>query len=107
MVTAVMSMGCSSGATFQAYLPYICRRYGYYSARLGPRVEALNDAVVETFGKLKDGAATDLVAKNKAIKALRSDVGAKFVSSGPLALVADIDAWLKANPPPVATPPQR
>ena len=85
----------------------VAKKMASLGARLGPKIDALNDAVVDAFGKLKDAAATDLVAKNKSIKALRADVGAKFTTSGNLAVVADIDAWLKANPPPAPTPPAK
>ena len=50
------------------------------------------------------------IAKIKSIRALRSEVATKFVSlppSGYLPVVADIDAWLKANPMPVAPPPAK
>ncbi len=65
--------------------------------RLGKGVEALNAKVVEAFEALK--AAEDVAQRDKDMKALRAKVSAKL---GPKALpvLADIDAWLKANPAP-------
>ncbi len=73
------------------------------ASRLATHVDELNAKVVEAFGKVKDDASLDLVAKIKAVKALRSDVGAKL-ASGPLAVVAELDAWIKDNPAPAAPP---
>ena len=84
----------------------VAKKMPSLGGRLPAKLEALNDAVVTAFGKLKDDAATDLAAKVKAVKALRSDLGPKF-ATGTLPVVADIDAWLKANPPPAATPPPK
>jgi hypothetical protein len=73
---------------------------------LSTRIEALNEAVAASFATLTSDAATDVVAKIKAARALRSQVGTKF-STGYLPVVAEIDAWLKANPMPApAAPPK-
>ncbi len=71
---------------------------------LPPKVEALNARVTEAFAALRDGS-TDLAATVKSVKALRSEVSAKL-STGPLPVLADLDAWLKANPAPAAAPPR-
>ena len=71
---------------------------------LPPKVEALNAKVAAAFAVLRDDSC-DLAAKVKAVKALRSDVSARL-STGPLPVVADLDAWLKANPAPAAAPPR-
>ena len=55
--------------------------------------EALNGKVAERFASLKDGDG-DAAAKLKAVKALRSEVAAKL-STGALAVTAEIDAWVK------------
>jgi hypothetical protein len=88
-------------AALAAYLTVdaVAKKMPSLAARLPARFEALNDRVADAFGKTKDDAALDPVAKVKAVKALRSEVGAK-PSSGPLPVVAEIDAWIKANPPP-------
>jgi hypothetical protein len=69
--------------------------------RLKERVEALNAKVVEAFEAVK--AETDATQRDKEMKALRAKVSSKI---GPAALpvLADIDAWLKANPLPKAAP---
>ena len=70
------------------------------------KVDAVNAKVVEAFGKVKDDAATDLAAKIKAVKALRADASAKF-STGNLAVLTDLDGWIKENPVPApAAPPK-
>lgn len=65
--------------------------------RLTKRVDELNAKVVEAFEAVK--AVEDAVQRDKDMKALKAKVAAKI---GPKALpvLADIDAWLKANPAP-------
>ena len=72
-------------------------------ATLAPKVAALNDAVAKVFAKARDDEAKDLPAKIAAVKALKSEVGTRF-AAGPLPVVAELDAWLKANPPPPPAP---
>jgi hypothetical protein len=57
------------------------------------KATAVNEKVAAKFAEVRDGelSAPD---KAKALKALRADVGAKF-SFGAIAVVADLDAWLK------------
>lgn len=64
-------------------------------ARLKTAVEALNAKVLEAFEATK--AEEDAPKRDKDMKALRAKVSAKI---GPAALpaLAEIDAWLKANP---------
>jgi hypothetical protein len=69
-------------------------------------VDALNERVVEAFAKARDDEGADLPARIKAVKALRAEVAAKF-ASGALPVVADLDAWIKDNPVPPATPPAK
>lgn len=57
------------------------------------KLAVANDKVVAKFTELKDGEG-DAAAKLKAVKALRAEVGTKF-SSGFLASVAEMDAWIK------------
>jgi hypothetical protein len=57
------------------------------------KVEGANTAVAARFDELKNGDG-DAAAKLKGVKALRAEVGQKF-SSGNLACLADIDAWIK------------
>lgn len=76
------------------------------AGKVGVRVEALNAKVVEAFARVTADEACDLVAKIKAVKALKSEVGARL-STGLLPVVAEIDAWLKANPAPAPTPPAK
>jgi hypothetical protein len=77
------------------------KKAGKMPASVGERltkcVEALNAKAVEAFEALKS--AEDAVQRDKDMKALKSKVAAKI---GPKALpvLADIDAWLKANPAP-------
>jgi hypothetical protein len=76
------------------------------STAVASRIEALNTAVAAEFGKVTADESVDLGARIKAVKALRGQLGTKF-SSGYLPVVADIDAWLKANPMPApAAPPK-
>lgn len=63
--------------------------------RLKERVEALNAKVVEAFEAVK--AEADLAKRDKDMKALRAKVAAK-IGAAALPVLADIDAWLKANP---------
>lgn len=70
-------------------------------SELPARIEALNAKVAAAFAATTDGDG-DATAKHKAIQALRAGVAAKL-SSGALPVVADLDAWLKANPAPLAT----
>jgi len=81
----------------------VAKKLPSVGAQLPERVATLNEKVVEAFARLRDDEATDLGAKVKAIRSLRAQVGAKL-SSGPLPVVAELDAWLKANPPPAPTP---
>jgi hypothetical protein len=69
------------------------------AGRLPKRLETLNAKVVEAFEKAKGEA--DAAAKVKAVKALRAEASAKL-SSGPLPVVAEMDAWIKENPVPPA-----
>jgi hypothetical protein len=71
--------------------------------RLKAKVDALNEKVAAKFAEIRDGE-DDPAAKVKALKALRGEVGAKL-STGPLAVTADLDAWIKENGVP-ATPPK-
>jgi hypothetical protein len=73
-------------------------------ATLTPKVAALSDAIAAAFTKLKGDESKDAAAKFAAVKALRADVGARF-AAGLLPVVADLDAWLKENPPPA--PPKK
>jgi len=68
------------------------------------KADALNEKVKAKFDEAKDGDG-DAAAKLKAVKALRADVSTKL-STGPLAVVADIDAWLKEQAA-AATPPAK
>jgi hypothetical protein len=63
------------------------------TAKVKEKADALNAKVVEKFGSIKDGDG-DAAAKLKAVRALRSDVSAKL-SAGALAVVTDLDAWIK------------
>jgi hypothetical protein len=65
--------------------------------RLKERVEALNAKVVEAFEAVKGEA--DVVQRDKDMKALRAKVSAK-IGTAALPVLADIEAWLKANPLP-------
>jgi hypothetical protein len=65
--------------------------------RLTKRVEELNAKVVEAFEAVK--AVEDAAQRDKDMKALKAKVMAK-IGPKPLPVVADIDAWLKANPLP-------
>jgi hypothetical protein len=69
--------------------------------RLQAKVAGANEKVAARFAEIRDGD-DDPAAKVKAVKALRAEVGAKF-STGPLAVVAELDAWIKENGAP-ATP---
>ena len=57
------------------------------------KLATANEKVAAKFTELKDGDG-DAATKLKTIKALRADVGTKF-TSGFLASVADMDAWIK------------
>jgi hypothetical protein len=70
--------------------------------RLRAKLAAASEKVAAKFAEIQDGDA-DPAAKAKAVKALRAEVGAKF-SSGPLGVVADLDAWIKENGAPAAPP---
>ena len=88
----------------------VAKKMPSLGCRLPAKLEALNDKVVEAFGKLRDAEGEDAAAKIKAVRALRSDVATKFVVLAPtgyLPVVADLDAWLKANPMPAAPPPAK
>ena len=63
--------------------------------RLKERVAELNAKVVEAFEALK--AEEDAAKRDKEMKALRAKVAAK-IGTATLPVLADIDAWLKANP---------
>jgi hypothetical protein len=65
--------------------------------KLKERVEALNAKVVEAFEAAK--AVEDVAKRAKDMKALRASVAAKIGATA-LPVLADIDAWLKANPAP-------
>jgi hypothetical protein len=65
--------------------------------RLKERVEALNAKVVEAFEATK--AVEDAAKRDKDMRALRAKVAAK-IGAAALPVLADIDAWLKANPAP-------
>lgn len=71
-----------------------------FGTRLKAAVEALNAKAVEAFEAVK--ALEDAAKRDKDMKALRAKVSAK-VGSAALPVLADIDAWLKANP---AAPPK-
>lgn len=64
-------------------------------ARLKERVDALNAKAVEAFEAAK--AVADAVQRDKDMKALRAKVSTK-IGVNPLPVLADVDAWLKANP---------
>jgi hypothetical protein len=70
--------------------------------KVAAKTKDLNDKVAAKFEEVKAGEA-DAVAKAKAVKALRAEVGAKL-STGPLPVVADLDAWIKENGAPAAPP---
>lgn len=63
--------------------------------RLGKQTEVLNAKVAEAFEGLKSG--EDALQRDKDIKALKSKVLTKLGGKA-LPVVAEIDAWLKANP---------
>lgn len=65
--------------------------------RLGKQVEALNAKIAGAFEALKG--AQDPVQRDKDVKALKSKILTKLGGKA-LPVVADIDAWLKANPLP-------
>ena len=65
------------------------------SKRLKDAVEALNKKAVEAFEAQK--AESDAAARDKGMKALRAKVSGKIGATA-LPVLADIDAWLKANP---------
>jgi hypothetical protein len=65
--------------------------------RLKERVDALNAKVVEAFEAVK--ALEDAAKRAKDMKALRANVAAKIGATA-LPVLADIDAWIKANPAP-------
>ena len=70
--------------------------------KLAAKATALNDRVAARFAEVKDGS-DDAATKLKAVKALRADVGQKL-STGPLAVVAELDAWLKEQAAAAAPP---
>jgi hypothetical protein len=74
-----------------------------FQERLKAKLDASNEKIAAKFAEIRDGEG-DAAAKAKAVKALRAEVGAKF-STGNLAVVADLDAWIKENGAP-ATPPK-
>ena len=57
------------------------------------KLSTANEKIAAKFAELKDGDG-DAASKLKAVKALRAEVGTKF-SSGFLASIADMDAWIK------------
>jgi hypothetical protein len=59
------------------------------------KASAINEKAVAQLTEVKDGT-LDVAAKVKAVRALRAEVGQKL-STGNLAVLADIDAWLKEN----------
>ncbi len=59
------------------------------------KAAAVNEKAVAQLTEVKDGT-LDVAAKVKAVRALRGDVSQKL-STGNLAVLADIDAWLKEN----------
>ncbi len=67
-------------------------------AELPARIEAMNAKIAEAFAKAKDGEG-DATAKFKEIQAMRATLSTKL-TVGALPVVAEIDAWLKANPAP-------
>jgi hypothetical protein len=70
--------------------------------KLAAKAKDLNDKVAAKFGEIKDGSGDD-AAKLKDVKALRAEVGAKL-STGGLAVLADIDAFIKEHSAPAAPP---
>lgn len=66
------------------------------------KLDAANEKIAAKFAEIRDGEG-DAAAKAKAVKALRADVGAKF-STGVLAVVADLDTWIKDNGTPASPP---
>jgi hypothetical protein len=68
--------------------------------RVKAKVDAANERIAARFAELKDGD-LDAAAKLKAVKAMRSEVGAKF-STGFLPVVADLDTWIKEQAAAVA-----
>ena len=93
-------------AAIAAYLKVdaVGRKMKGLGASLAPKVTALDAAIAKAFATVRDDAAKDPAAKSAEIKALRADVSTRF-AAGPLPVVADLDAWLKANPPPA--PPKK
>ena len=65
--------------------------------KLKDRVEALNKKAVEAFEAVK--ALEDAAKRDKDMKALRAKVAGK-IGAAALPVLADIDAWIKANPLP-------
>jgi hypothetical protein len=84
----------------------VAKKMPSLAAGLATRIDALNTAISESFQKTTSDEATDPVARIKAVKALRAQIGTKF-TSGYLPVVADVDAWLKANPMPAPTAPAK
>jgi hypothetical protein len=72
--------------------------------RLKAKLDAANEKIVAKFAELRDGEG-DAAAKAKSVKALRADVGAKF-STGALAVVAEMDTWIKESAAVPASPPK-
>lgn len=68
-----------------------------FGTRLKTAVEALSAKAVEAFEAVK--AVEDAAKRDKDMKALRAKLSAKIGASA-LPVLADIDAWLKANPAP-------
>lgn len=61
--------------------------------RVKAKIDAANERIAAKFAEVRDGDLDD-AAKLKAVKALRSEVGAKF-STGFLPVLAELDAWTK------------
>jgi hypothetical protein len=66
------------------------------------KADALSEKAKAKFDELKDGDG-DPAAKLKAVKALRADLSTKL-STGALAVVADLDAWIKEQATTPAAP---
>ncbi len=72
--------------------------------KVAAKAKALNDKVAAKLEEVKSGSDDD-ATKLKAVKALRAEVGQKL-SSGPLAVVADLDTWIKDASAAPAAPPK-
>ena len=70
--------------------------------KLVAKVKDVDEKVGARFGEIKDGSGDD-AAKLKETKALRAEVGQKLAAAT-LAVVADLDAWIKEHAAPAAPP---